>query len=70
MTLSAWNGHAATGEFPQEAAGRLVEADVTKLFANLGIESVGTTQQEAIDLVHRDMPVYEKIVDMAGVRLK
>ena len=74
----AWNGYAAPGDFPQEAAGRLVEAlrviardpEVIKLFANLGIESVGTTQQEAIDSVRRDMPIYSNIVDMAGVRLK
>jgi len=74
----AWNGYATPASFPPEAAGRLVEAlhviardpEVIKLFANLGIESVGTTQQEAIDSVRRDMPVYEKIVDMAGVRLK
>ena len=74
----AWNGYATTGDFPPEAAGRLVEAlrviardgDVIKLFANLGIDSVGTTQQEAIDSVRRDMPTYAKIVDMAGVRLK
>jgi tripartite-type tricarboxylate transporter receptor subunit TctC len=74
----AWNGYAAAGDFPPEVAGRLVEAlkviardpEVIKLFANLGIESVGTTQQEAIESVRRDMPTYAKIVDMAGVRLK
>jgi tripartite-type tricarboxylate transporter receptor subunit TctC len=74
----AWNGYATAGDFPAEAAGRVVEAlqkiahdpDVIKLFGNLGIDSVGTTQQEAIESVRRDMPVYEKIVDMAGVRLK
>jgi len=74
----AWNGYATAGDFSPEAAGRLVEAlkviardaDVIKLFANLGIESVGTTQQEAIESVQRDMPAYGRIVDMAGVRLK
>jgi tripartite-type tricarboxylate transporter receptor subunit TctC len=74
----AWNGYAAAGDFPHDAAGRLVEAlkgiardpEVIKLFFNLGIESVGTTQQEAIASVRRDMPTYAKIVDMAGVRLK
>ncbi len=63
---------------PHEVADRLVPAlqkiardpDVIKLFADLGIESVGTTQQEAIESVRRDMPTYAKIVDMAGVRLK
>jgi tripartite-type tricarboxylate transporter receptor subunit TctC len=74
----AWNGYAVPGNFSPEAAKRLVEAlktiahepDVIKLFANLGIESVGTSQEEAIASVRRDMPVYAKIVDMAGVRLK
>lgn len=74
----AWNGYATTGDFPQEAAARLVEAlrviardpEVIKLFANLGIDSTGTTQQEAIESVRKDLPIYAKIVDMAGVRLK
>ncbi len=74
----AWNGYAAADGFPPEATARLVDAlrviardpEVTRLFANLGIVSVGTTQQEAIASVLRDMPLYEKIVDMAGVRLK
>jgi tripartite-type tricarboxylate transporter receptor subunit TctC len=74
----AWNGYATTGDFPPDAAARMVEAlrviarepEVIKLFANLGIDSVGTSQEEAIASVRRDMPVYEKIVDMAGVRLK
>jgi tripartite-type tricarboxylate transporter receptor subunit TctC len=74
----AWNGYAAAGDFPPDAAARLVAAlqkiaqdpDVVAKFANLGIESAGTTQQEAIASVRRDMPVYATIVDMAGVRLK
>ncbi len=74
----AWNGYASAAGVPHEVAERLVPAlqkiardpDVMKVFANLGIESVGTTQQEAIDSVRRDMPVYAKIVDMADVRLK
>jgi tripartite-type tricarboxylate transporter receptor subunit TctC len=75
----AWNGYAAAGSsFPQDVAGRLVEAlqtiarepEIVRLFANLGIVSVGTTQQEAMASVRRDMPTYAKIVDMAGVRLK
>ena len=75
----AWNGYAAAGSsFPQDVAGRLVEAlqtigrdpEIVRLFASLGIVSVGTTQQEAFESVRRDMPIYSKIVDMAGVRLK
>jgi tripartite-type tricarboxylate transporter receptor subunit TctC len=74
----AWNGYATTGDFPPEAADRLVKAlqviardpEVITRFSDFGIVSVGTTQQEAIDSVRRDMPTYAKIVDMAGVRLK
>lgn len=74
----AWNGYAVAGPFPQEAVDRLVKAlkviahdpDVIKRFATLGIDSVGTTQQEAIASIRHDMPIYAKIVDMAGVRLK
>ncbi len=74
----AWNGYAAAGDFPPEATARLVAAlqviardpDVIKRFATLGIDSVGTTQAEAIASIRKDMPIYSKIVDMAGVRLK
>jgi tripartite-type tricarboxylate transporter receptor subunit TctC len=75
----AWNGYAAAGSsFPQDVAGRLTEAlqtigrdpEIVRLFANLGIVSGGTTQQAAIQSVRNDMPIYSKIVDMAGVRLK
>ena len=74
----AWNGYAAAAGIPKEVVDRLVPAlqqiakdpDVIKVFGNLGIDSVGTTQQEAIASVQKDMPVYEKIVDMAGVRMK
>jgi tripartite-type tricarboxylate transporter receptor subunit TctC len=74
----AWNGYAAAGGFPQELVDRLIPAlqtiakdpEVIKLFGNLGIDSVGTTQPEAIASIRRDMPVYSQMVDMAGVRLK
>ena len=74
----AWNGYAVAGDFPPDAVARLVDAleviahdpDVIKRFAALGIDSVGTTQQEAIASIRHDMPIYAKIVDMAGVRLK
>jgi tripartite-type tricarboxylate transporter receptor subunit TctC len=74
----AWNGYAVGGGVPKEVTTRLAEAlkviardpEVIKLFSNLGIESVGTTQQEAIASIRKDMPIYAKIVDMAGVRLK
>jgi tripartite-type tricarboxylate transporter receptor subunit TctC len=74
----AWNGYAVAGPFPPEGVERLVaalkviarEPDVIKRFATLGIDSVGSTQQEAIASIRKDMPIYSKIVDMAGVRLK
>jgi tripartite-type tricarboxylate transporter receptor subunit TctC len=74
----AWNGYAVAGPFPPVGVERLVAAltviahdpDVIKRFATLGIDSVGSTQQEAIASIRRDMPIYSKIVDMAGVRLK
>jgi len=74
----AWNGYAVAGPFPPVAVARLVDAlkviardpDVIKRFDNLGIDSIGTTQAEALASIRKDMPIYAKIVDMAGVRLK
>jgi tripartite-type tricarboxylate transporter receptor subunit TctC len=74
----AWNGYAVPGGVPPEVAERLArelkviarDPDVIKTFGNLGIESTGTTQDEAIASIRKDMPVYADIVDMAGVRKK
>jgi tripartite-type tricarboxylate transporter receptor subunit TctC len=74
----AWNGYAVTGGVPADVANRLAEAlhtvaldpEVVKTFANLGIESVGTTPAQAADSIRKDMLVYAQIVDMAGVRRK
>jgi tripartite-type tricarboxylate transporter receptor subunit TctC len=74
----AWNGYAVPGGVPAEVTSRLAEAlrviardpEVIKVFANLGIESVGSSPQEAADSVRKDIPVYAQIVDMAGVRRK
>src|SRR6185312_8573057 len=74
----AWNGYAAAGGVPKEVVDRLDEAlhviardpEIIKIFANLGIESVGDTQAEAIASIQKDMPIYAKIVDQAGVRRK
>ena len=49
----AWNGYATPGGVPPEVAGRLAEAlrviardpEIIKIFANLGIDSVGTTRR-------------------------
>jgi len=74
----AWNGYAVTGGVPAEVRSRLSEAllpitrdpEVVAIFEKLGINAVGTTPEEAEASVRKDMPVYEKIVDLAGVRLK
>jgi tripartite-type tricarboxylate transporter receptor subunit TctC len=74
----AWNGYAVTGGVPAEVAQKLAEAlrviakdpEVVKTFGNLGIESTGTSQEEAIASIRKDMPIYAQMVDMAGVRKK
>jgi tripartite-type tricarboxylate transporter receptor subunit TctC len=74
----AWNGYAVTGGVPQEVISRLEEAlqtiakdpEVQKVFSTLGIESVGSTQAQALESLKKDMPVYSQMVDMAGVRKK
>jgi tripartite-type tricarboxylate transporter receptor subunit TctC len=74
----AWNGYAVTGGVPAEVRKRLAVAlqvvardpTVIKTFANLGIESVGSTPKQALQSVRRDMPVYAQIVEMAGLRRK
>jgi tripartite-type tricarboxylate transporter receptor subunit TctC len=74
----AWNGYAVTGGVPAEVKQRLAEAlnpiardpEVIKVFSNLGIDSLGTTPKEAEASIRKDMPIYAKIVDMAGVRRK
>jgi tripartite-type tricarboxylate transporter receptor subunit TctC len=74
----AWNGYAVTGGVPAEVTRRLAEAlatvahdpSVVKTFEALGIKSVGTTPEQAMASIRRDIPVYSQIVDMAGVRKK
>jgi tripartite-type tricarboxylate transporter receptor subunit TctC len=74
----AWNGYAATGGVPAEVRTRLAQAlqtvaadpDVIKTFAKLGIQSVGSTPEQAAASIGKDMPVYAQIIDMAGVRRK
>ena len=74
----AWNGYAVTGGVPAEVKSRLSQAlqpiardpEIVKMFANLGIESVGTTPQEAADSIRKDMPIFSQTVDLAGVRRK
>lgn len=74
----AWNGYAVTGGVPAEVSQKLAEAlrviakdpEVIKTFGNLGIESTGTSQEEAIASIRKDMPIYAQMVDMAGVRKK
>jgi tripartite-type tricarboxylate transporter receptor subunit TctC len=74
----AWNGYAVTGGVPHEVITRLEQAlqtiakdaEVIKVFSNLGIDSVGSTQAQALQSLKKDMPVYSQMVDMAGVRKK
>lgn len=74
----AWNGYAAAQGVPKEVIGRLDDAlrgiardpEIIDIFTKLGIDSVGTSAADAVASIRRDMPVYAKIVDMAGVRRK
>ena len=74
----AWNGYAVTGGVPPEVKTRLSQAlqpiardpEITKLFANLGIDAVGTTADEAVESIRKDIPIFAKTVDLAGVRRK
>ncbi len=74
----AWNGYAVTGGVPKEVRDRLAEAlqtvakdaEVIKIFSSLGIDSAGTTPEQALESLRKDMPVYSDMVDMAGVRKK
>jgi tripartite-type tricarboxylate transporter receptor subunit TctC len=71
----AWNGYAVTGGVPPQVTQRLAEAlqsvahdpSVVAAFAKLGIDSAGTTQAEALNGIRKDMPVYARIIDMAGL---
>jgi tripartite-type tricarboxylate transporter receptor subunit TctC len=74
----AWNGYAVTGGVPKEVVDRLAQAlqtvakdpEVIKTFSNLGIESVGSTPEQAVESLRKDIPIYSEMVDMAGVRKK
>jgi tripartite-type tricarboxylate transporter receptor subunit TctC len=75
----AWNGCAVTDGVPIQVtrAGSpkrfgpsRSNPEVVKRFPNLGIQSVGTTPDEATDSIRKDMPIYTQIADMAGVRRK
>ncbi len=74
----AWNGYAVTGGVPKEVSQRLAKAleeiakdpEVIRVFSNLGIDSAGTTPEQSIESIRKDMPLYAQIVDLAGVRRK
>ena len=74
----AWTGYAVTGGVPKDVVDRLARAlqtvakdpEVIKIFSNLGIDSVGSTPEQATESLRKDMPIYAKMVDMAGVRKK
>jgi tripartite-type tricarboxylate transporter receptor subunit TctC len=74
----AWNGYAVAVGVPAEVQNGLAQAlqpiardpEVVKIFSNLGIESVGTTPEQAVASIRKDMPIFAQIVDQAGVRRK
>lgn len=74
----AWNGYAVMGGVPQGVIKRLAEVlipitrdpQVVQIFDKLGIEALGTTPEEALATIRKDMPIYSQIVHIAGVRLK
>lgn len=72
----AWNGYAVIGGVPAEVINRLAGAlktvaqdpTVIETFAKLGIDSVGSTPEQAVEIIARDMPIYSQIIDMAGLQ--
>jgi tripartite-type tricarboxylate transporter receptor subunit TctC len=71
----AWNGYAVSGGVSQDVVKRLADAlqtvahdpTVIETFAKLGIDSVGSTPEQALASIRKDMPLYSQIVDMAGL---
>lgn len=71
----AWNGYAVAGGVSEEVIKRLADAlqtvardpTVIKTFAKLGIDSVGSTPEQSLASVRKDIPLYSRIVDMAGL---
>ena len=74
----AWNGYAVTGGVPTEVRNRLAQAllpitrdpQVVETFAKLGIDALGTTPEEAVASIRKDMPIYAQTVELAGVGMK
>jgi tripartite-type tricarboxylate transporter receptor subunit TctC len=74
----AWNGYAVTGGVPAEIRSRLAQAlqpitrdpQIAAVFSKLGIDAVGSTPEQALASIQKDMPVYKQIVDLAGVARK
>ena len=71
----AWNGYAVTGGVPAEVVNRLAGAlktvaqdpTVIEIFGKLGIVSVGSTPEQAVEIIRKDLPIYSQIIDMAGL---
>ena len=71
-----WNGYAVTGGIPGVVKERLAKAlaevahnpDVIKTFEGLGVDSTGTSPEQAVDSIQKDIPKFAGIVDMAGLR--
>jgi tripartite-type tricarboxylate transporter receptor subunit TctC len=72
----AWNGYAVGGDVPPEIKTRLAAAlqpiardpEVIRIFDRLGIDSTGTTIEQATESIRKDMPVYAQIIELAGLK--
>src|SRR5215218_5950327 len=72
----AWNGYAAGGDVPAEIKTRLAAAlqpiardpEVMQIFSRLGIDSTGTTIEQATESIRKDMPLYAQIIELAGLK--
>jgi tripartite-type tricarboxylate transporter receptor subunit TctC len=71
-----WNGYAVTGGVPAEVKDKLAKAvaeiarnpEVIKTFEGLAIDTTGTSPEEAVTSIQKDMAKFAQIVDMAGLR--
>jgi tripartite-type tricarboxylate transporter receptor subunit TctC len=72
----AWNGYAVGGDVPAEIKTTLNAAlqpiardpEVIRIFDRLGIDSTGTTIEQATESIRKDMPVYAQIIELAGLK--
>ena len=71
----AWNGYAVTAGVPKAVVDRLADTlktvakdpTVIETFAKLGIDSLGSSPEEALEIVRKDIPLYAQIVEMSAL---